>query len=107
MTKAHAVKRNKRKAAPAPALAPAVDIGATDGLAIVRLDPALLDMIRGYVEVVRAEYPDLDVPTWDAPWWNLLKTNHAFGPLCHAIGALTGMAALLNVTPLEMIWSLQ
>ena len=74
-----------------------------DGIGVVRLDPALLDMLRGHVEAIRKVYPDVwDVPSWDVPW--------TAGPLeamacrfVHAVGFIAGAAAMMDLTPCMLI----
>lgn len=85
----------------------------TDGIGVVRLDPALLDMLRGYVETIRTVYPDVsDVETWDRPWdpaW--VGTHEGCGrqltaEVCHAIGGIAGAAAMMDLTPCMLIANL-
>lgn len=91
----------------------------TDGIGVIRLDPALLDMLRGYVETIRKVYPDVwDVPTWDAPWecippgipgleTALLRDVKVAAEFCHAIGGIAGAAAMMDLTPCMLIDNLR
>lgn len=72
---------------------------ATDGIAIVRLDSALIAMIGHEVKTLRETYPDLweaDI-AWDTPY----KVENRV--LCYAIGFIAGCAATLDLTPLMLI----
>lgn len=91
----------------------------TDGIGVVRLDPALLDMLRGYVDTIRKVYPDVwDVPSWDAPWecippgipgleTALLRDVKVAAEFCHAIGGIAGAAAMMDLTPCMLIDNLR
>lgn len=97
----------------------AKDRTVTDGIAVIRLDPALLDMLRGYVETIRKVYPDVwDVETWDAPWecippgipgleTALLRDVKVAAEFCHAIGGIAGAAAMMDLTPCMLIDNLR
>lgn len=110
------VKRSKRQRIPiAPGfpsmpVVPVVDReqrgAVTDGMAVVRLDPALLNMLREYVETIRTIYPDVwDVPNWDGDFD--LEAIHVVGDIgldfAHAIGGIAGAAAVMNLTPCMLI----
>lgn len=91
----------------------------TDGIGVIRLDQALLDMLRGYVDTIRKVYPDVwDVPTWDAPWecippgipgleTALLRDVKVAAEFCHAIGGIAGAAAMMDLTPCMLIDNLR
>lgn len=87
---------------------------ATDGLVVARLDRALLAMIRDARIVVERHYQIEDVPSWDDPciWHDDNATKgFAYPPryaaYAHAVGFIAGCAALCNVTPLELLESIQ
>lgn len=86
----------------------------TDGIGVIRLDPALLDMLRGYVETIRKVYPDVwDVETWDRPWDSAWVGTHEgcgrqlTAEVCHAIGGIAGAAAMMDLTPCMLIDNLR
>lgn len=83
---------------------------ATDGVFLARLDPALLDMIRDNARVIRLYYPDLDVPSWDDPTcWHegdtaeALKHSETRALYGHAVGFIAGCAAMVNMTPGDLV----
>ena len=85
----------------------------TDGVGVIRLDPALLRMLRENVAVIRKIYPDVsDVETWDRPWdpaWVSIPglAQDVIGELMHAIGFIAGAAAMMDLTPCMLIDNLR
>jgi len=85
----------------------AKDRTVTDGIAVIRLDPALLTMLRENVAVIRKVYPDVwDVPSWDVPWisWEVdWGDSAASAQFTYAIGFIAGAAAMMDLTPCMLI----
>ncbi len=82
----------------------------TDGIGVIRLDPALLAMLREHVAVVRKVYPEI----WDNPSWDDvddLEAVHVAGvdglEFAHAIGFVAGAAAMMDLTPRMLIDNLR
>lgn len=89
----------------------AKDRTVTDGIGVVRLDPALLAMLRENVAVIRKSYADVwHVETWDAPpdWTVYIPglTPSDVADLIHAIGFIAGAAAMMDLTPCMLIENL-
>jgi len=80
---------------PEPELEPA-----TDGLAIVRIDPALIAMIAHEVKVIREAYPG-DLWDHDIDWDTPFKVENRV--LCYSLGFVAGCAATLDLTPGDLI----
>lgn len=83
----------------------------TDGIGVIRLDPALLTMLRENVAVIRKVYPDVwDVPSWDVPWisWEVdWGDSAASAQFTYAVGFIAGAAAMMDLTPCMLIDNLR
>lgn len=89
----------------------------TDGIGVIRLDPALLDMLRDQVAVVRKVYPDI----WDSPEWgdnpdpwngieNMDLVHSVLGDhngYLYAIAFIAGAAAMMDLTPRMLVDNLR
>lgn len=92
------------------------------GIAIVQIDPALIAMIREQRETIERLFGSVDdIPTWDRPWdaswypdWTdseepqFLRESYARVGMefCYAVAFIAGCAATLDVTPLELLWTI-